>query len=248
MDWLYIVLGIIFVVCLIAIIKFVKTILKVIIATFSLCIIMIMIAGVIIFADIQSFNSQYPTKQSLYIMEYPMGNVAAGFYGVLGADANKIHPISRDQIILYQPKFKNNDLGAIIGNNYKLFIIKLASFDSLETIRIGEDISITKEQLLSLISSEKPIDDFVVIMMGKDSSENQRNAYKDALLSNLKISTDAEFKGLLFLNAVGNISKNNGLFYLLTEFKKGNIIIYPQTILFDFISVMPVEWFEKLIL
>jgi len=135
--------------------------------------------------------------------------------------------------------FKKNDLQSIIGDNYKLIIIRKDFFNDVFSIPIAEDQSITRIELFELLSSKTPIDDYITLSLGGDTAKIQKESYKENLIQSLQISTDEEFKDILFFTAFATAAENKGPLFLLNAFKKETVIIYPQTLFFDTLKVIP---------
>ena len=52
------------------------------------------------------------------------------------------------------------------------------------------------------------------------------------------INDEVEFKSMIFVSTLGQI---NNVLVIISEYKKGNFKIYPETITFKFIKIIPIS-------
>ena len=55
----------------------------------------------------------------------------------------------------------------------------------------------------------------------------------------------AEDKGMAFGVLVSTAGGDKGPLFMIEQYKEGNVKIYPKTIVFDLLKVMPLSWLEK---
>ncbi len=229
--------------------KITKKILK----TVFLALSFIIVIGIILTAagvfmtidDVKDFQANFPKTPSTYLFEKD-GKLLAGFKGML-AENPPPEMISQNQLAAYQSSFENKDLAAIKGESYKLFIISSSAFDSLESVPIGENEKMTKEQLLSLLDSQTPMDDYISIMFKTPLDKSQKDVMKEAMLQQLSAKDSAGFKGMVFFIALAASIQQQGPLFLFDSYREGRLTVYPETIIFKTIKVVPSFASNKLI-
>ena len=235
-----IIILIIFIIAVVLIIKFVKGVIKIIYLIASLIIIILLITALFLFIDIKDFREKFPTNPSLFLLEKD-SNIIAGFYGIFSEESEP-NLVSEQELISYQTNFKDNNLGLILGQeNYKLFIINSNAFE-FDVMDINENISLEKQEVFSLLNSQNAIEDFLDITMGNGAKEQ-----KEEFMENSEIKDNAEFKGILFAILFRDAQDIQGPLFIFNEYKKDNIMIYPETLLFKFIKKMPSFLQDKII-
>jgi hypothetical protein len=220
---------ILFVVLVVLILKFVKNIVKAIFSIVGLIIIFLIIGGSSLYLDISGFKENFGKTPNLYLLEKD-GQIIAGASGFFLKDKEPSFA-GKDELELYRQKFSENNLEAIKGDNYKLFIIKSGVFDSIGQVKT-DDETISKQKIFELLESETPVNDYLKY---KGISIDQR----DYLLDQLKIKDSAQFKGLLLaLLFKASIEENSSVF-IFSQYKQGNIVIYPESALFKLLKLAP---------
>lgn len=242
-----IVIGIIlFIIAAVIIIKLTKKVLKAIFLIASLAAAILIISGFFIIADVKDFKDNFPNQPSLYLFE-DKNTLLAGMSVVFGEEEPKPIFITKEQLTSFQASFEKNNLQAIIGNNYKLFILSSNAFKDIDKVKSG-DIELSRQEILTLLSSETPLDNFILAQIGEAAPEQQREIYKQKLKQEAGIETDAQFKGVLFMLLFGTAMEKQGPLFLFNQYKQGNIIIYPETTLFKLLKIIPSPLLEKAII
>jgi energy-coupling factor transporter transmembrane protein EcfT len=245
MNIVYLIILVLFIAAAIVIFKITKTVFKAIMFTVALFFLILIVFGIVIIQDAKSIKDDFPTKPSLYLFEYPEGKLSAGMYGVLSSDLGSMHFVKQEQLALYQLSFEKNDLKSIKGNNYRLFIVKENTFDSLETLNISETEVISREQFFTVIGSENSIDEYIKLRVGANPPENIKTALKNTLAQS-NINTDAELRGMFLLVGLGSMIEKQGSLSLIQNMKDGKLIVYPKTIIFDILEVLPVSTIQSI--
>jgi hypothetical protein len=218
---------IIFIVIAVVILKLVKSILKAIFLIFSIAAVVLFLGLFFFYSDVNDFQENFPTVPSLFLLQKD-NEIIAGFYGIFAENAAP-SLVEEEQLINYQQNFQEDDLVQIKGDYYKIFIIDSAAFDSVTEVKIEETIS--KQEVFSLLDSTNPINDYLV--------ETGSSLDKNDLMYQLDIQNDAEFKSLLFNLLFNRLIEENDPLIIFKEYKKGNIIIYPETMMFKFVQKIP---------
>lgn len=172
--------------------------------------------------------------------------------------------------------YKKRNYKEMLGNNYKMIIIKSKILDPLpETIPVefgdekekgkpdkeeGFEIkTIQKKFAFELLESDNPIELFVDYYISEAEKEGKelpkdmsKEQLKEQLYSKLEeqMGTPEKFKVMVFIvmakNLIEQQGKENAPFFVIENFKKGNIIIYPKTIAIKVAKAIPMPVYNKI--
>jgi hypothetical protein len=229
---------ILFIIIAVLVFKFIKNVVKSILIILSILVLLVIASGLFISADANDFRANFAAIPSLYLLETD-GQIVAGIYGTFSEEGIP-SLVGTEQLNSYQTSYQENDLANIKENYYKVFIIKSEAFDSITEVRTDGE-TMPKQAIIDLIDSSTPIDDFM----------EQRNIPQDrrsALMSNFQIANDDEFKSFLFTLLIVESIEEKGPLFIFTEFKQGNVIIYPESAITFFIKEIPFSLLNSLIL
>jgi len=237
------IIGIIIVlIIIIAIFKIFKSVFKAIFLISTLFGIVIMIFLIILYQDVADFKTNFPTAEKLFLLE-ENNTLLAGFSGVLG-EQEQPNFITSSELNSYKISYEADDLENILGNNYKLFIVNSDVFEDIVSVEFNEQ-DLSKNFVFNLLRSDSPIDEYA-------NYYAQSQGIPAAAIGDLKkqirtqISSEAELKGALFASLFGTKTQEDPLF-LFKEYKKDNIIIYPETMLFRTIRKIPLLLMKRFI-
>ena len=229
MDLSSIITIIIFIVAVIIIFKIVKTILKTILIILILSFLVTAIFGFFTYQDAVELKDNLETKPKLMLLQ-DNEKIIAGF---VTADFEKEPEfLTISQTAEYQNSFKKQDYKKMLGNNYKMFIIDLKAFDIVDEQVNFNGKKASKNSLYSMLKSNDPF-----------SLYKSETGIDPALMG---ISDPVEFKanifGILFSEAIDK----RGTFFIFNEYKKKNIIVYPETSVFKFINLIPTSFVKNM--
>jgi len=240
---LTIILIILLIIFFLVIFKISNSIKRAVFFTTSLISLAIIILGIFVFVDAAEFKENFPTSENLLMLEED-NSLAAGFYMQFSAGSQP-SLITEDKLLIQNQYFKENNLEAIKGESYKLFIINKQALDTVDKIPFGEK-TFTRQQTFDIINSENAIDDFLDIYF-TDIPFDQKSLVKEQFLTGIKIKDDTEFKAMLFALLVSSAMEEKGPLLIFEEYKENNIQIYPETTLFKFIKKVPQSLLEKVV-
>ncbi len=191
------------------------SILKALSFAVSIAIIVSIVLGLLIVYDAFQFQNKAMSEPMVFSLESG-GSTVTGFVVSIG-NSNSSEFLSQDEI-----NFLNaGDYDALLNKYYKIWIIDMAIFDDLKTenfMILGKNLS--KQQVRELLLS-----------------------HELALKLNLT-NTDEEIKAyLLQATIINDLFKNPVL--LFDEYKKGNIRIYKETLMFKFFKIIPLNYIKK---
>lgn len=190
--------------------------------------IFLVITGFFIYRDVMDLKKNFMNSSKLFLLE-DEGKFLAGaqMYG-FDLENEPPHMLNGNEIEELNSKSGYKE---VLGSHYKIILIRMDVFNALpDSIQIGNIKTISKDNLFSLLRSDNPINDFL-----GSNGELPEGA-----------NDDAAFKTVLFFGAFGVLVKEKGPFYILNEYKKGNVLVYPETITFKTIRFLPVSTAEKI--
>lgn len=229
MDLSSIITIIIFIVVAIIIFKIVKTIIKTILIVLILSFLLTAIFGFFTYKDAVELKDNLETESKLMLLQ-DNEKIAAGF--VTTDFEEEVEFLTISQITEYQNSFKKQDYKKMLGNNYKMFIIELKAFDfdDEELDFIGKKVS--KNLLYSVLKSNDPI-----------TLYKSKTNVDPALYG---ISDHIEFKSQVFAVLFSDAIEKRGQFFIFSEYKEKNIIVYPETAVFKFIKLIPTSFIKNM--
>ncbi|MFH1849922.1 MAG: hypothetical protein ABH879_07120 [archaeon] len=143
----------------------------------------------------------------------------------------------------FQGAFDQGNLEKIRGSNYKLFIIDIDSFDSEGQVEMGEDV-FERAELIAILRSANATDGFSAILA--DSRGLPIESVKGPLMEQFRIDDDSQMKGLILRMLISDKMDEEGSAFIFSEYRKGNIQIYEETIVFRFIKHLPASIMDRI--
>ena len=214
---------------------FAKQFFKLIAGLWSILFIIVIILGVFLYFDIKDLNSNFDTAEKVILLK-ENGNILTGF---MFSDNSKNTVFYKD-ISEINNAFKAKNYAKIKGETYKLLIAQKSLFSDIELIDvIGYPIE--RETLFAYLNDQTPRN-----KAAEDISKE--NSVPKALVTKeieKNFATEDEFKGYLFAKAVGRVLEGKGTNFVILSYKKGDIEVYPETISFKMIDLLPQIIFDK---
>ncbi len=219
----YLSLILIFIVIAILFIIF-KTVLKAFFKLFFYTfLILFLVSGVfvyLVYRDATDFKDKFTISDNLLLLE-DKGKILTGFVLHPGGEPSIL---TDQQLRDFTTYYNNNQYQNMIESNYKMFIIKMSAFNSEGTLEYdGQQLE--RKKLIDSLRSDDPAGTFLQGVPGP-----ARNNMADA--ATLK----ASFFVILYTNDLGTDPLN-----IIFRYKEGNIIVYPETIIFKIIKYMPLD-------
>ena len=201
----------------------IKGIMKIIMLISAVLSIVLVIGGLFVVADFKEFKEKFPTEEKTIILE-ENGNILTGF--IMASENEKPVFLTQEKVIKFSNYLKENNLEAIKGNNYKVMIISLDIFDELSTDTLE-------------MGSEEFEKDFVISVL---KSDNSLGLMEDKGMG-MFFADDITVKAAMFTTVFNEITENPLFFF--SQYKEGNIIVYPETAIFKAINVLPIGLVEN---
>ncbi|MBU3941628.1 MAG: hypothetical protein KKF74_01815 [Nanoarchaeota archaeon] len=229
MDTGLIITIIIFVVVSIVILKIVTKLIKAVLMILIIAFLITSIFGFFTYKDAVELKDNLESKPKLMLLQ-DNEKIVAGFVATDFEEEAEFLRIS--QVAEYQNSFKKQDYKKMLGNNQKMFIIDLKAFDLVDEKVNFNGKELSKNFLYSVLKSNDPI------------SLYKSETGMDPALNG--ISDPVEFKSQVFAALFSEAIEKKGTFFIFSEYKEKNIIIYPETAVFKFIGLIPTSFIKKM--
>jgi hypothetical protein len=132
----------------------------------------------------------------------------------------------------------SGNITELMGNYSRTFIFEPGFFLEMGESLVYEDISISPEDLQAILVSNQPVEDYLVTL---DSQEKE--LARKAVESRFK--TQDDFRAAVFIFSVIQASESGGIEYFFEQYKEGNLKVYPKTMLFRAVDILP-RWMMSL--
>ena len=233
MDITFIISLAVFVFLAALIIILVKKILKVIFFISILLLVFVLAFGFFLYQDAMNIKENLASNKLFLLVDND-----EILTGMIIADNEPVF-IDENQINEYTNYLKEKDYEAILGDNYKLFLVSLDILNDLKGEYEILNKNVTKDELFNIFRSEEPYKE----LTGKEEKKKIK-ADDNEIDSNDKI----KFKGFLFMTVLSNdLIRTKNPFKMLLYYKKNYIEVYPETILFKFIKIIPTSFINKMV-
>lgn len=222
--------------------KVFKSVIKAVLIISVLFSLILVLFFILVAQDVSDFKTNFPTSEKIFLLNYN-NKITAGFSGMLSENTTPSFMKSND-IGLYNNYFEKGELKNILGERYSLFIVDKEAFNNTKLIRFGEE-DLTKDFVFSLLNSNSPIEDYAAYYIQiKDLPSSGLGSVKDQIKK--QFGSDAEFKGAVFAVLYSESSQKDPSF-LIKEYKKGNVNIYPERLVFKIAKKIPSFFLDKII-
>ena len=261
MNWLLIIIIALLVLINLVLPFFIKGWGKKFLYTTLLSLIVLGVVGLFVWQDLTELKENFPTGRKMFLMK-SNGDYMAGIVIREFTDPDTTTYVSEELLASY----KDLDLNAIKDDNFKVFIMEEQFFEPTESVDMGTVI-ISKDQLLSFLRDENPIDSFVdyFIEQNRESSVNKalenlglegdgevrrqleqsydekRGELAASVKADLGVTTNSQMRGMLFSVLMFETLNTQDQTYLLEQYQKNNLVIYPETIIFSIVKLVPLS-------
>ncbi|MEM2121446.1 MAG: hypothetical protein QXU20_02180 [Candidatus Woesearchaeota archaeon] len=242
MDVGFLISLLLIIVLIFLIFKFVKTLFKAILISILFIFAIFIILALLVYNDVSSMRT-LPSKRVMFLF-IADNKIQSGFTTIFSKE--EFEPLDEKKISELQDFYDGKKYKQMLSNSTKFFVFnEQAIKNSKNKIKI-EEFELTNEEILTLLKSSVPISTFANTLVKKGRiSEKDRMDFERELLSN---TTNSEFKARVFAIVVSETLQSD-FSYLIREYKKKNVIVYPKTPLFYLTSIIPEKltksFFEK---
>jgi len=208
--------------------------------------IIISIFGFVALKDAMEFKEKFPVEPNLFLL-VDNTDILAGAKNLMHED-DPI-PITSEEKTVFQQFIDNNDYESLIGRNYKVFLVQMSTFDKAPEGEIG-DTGFTKKQAIEALEEDSTKDWFIDMSLEKmDIPEELRDRAREQLEEEAfeeEAPDEEALRSNMFFLLLAAISETEGPTFIIKEYQAENIDVYPETILFKFIKIVPESVVEKL--
>ncbi|MBD3313015.1 hypothetical protein GF345_01075 [Candidatus Woesearchaeota archaeon] len=197
-------------------------------------VIVISIFGILAVMDANDFKEKFPEEPNLFLL-VEEGDILAGAKNLM--HPTEPEPITSEEAAVYQQLLDSSGYDSIVGKNYKVFLVSMDTFDSLAEGEIA-DSGFTKEDAVEALHN----DDLRAWLIDKSLEQAEiPDEYHDRVMQQLEeeIPSEQDIRASMFFLLLGGASQESGPAFIIKEFKNGNIEVYPETMLFRFIKIVP---------
>ena len=137
--------------------------------------------------------------------------------------------IEQQELLDYSRLYKEGQLDKILKGHYKLMIFSIASIQELpnEEFQIG-DFLLSKEQIIKALLSDNPEQVFDTPLYLSDDTHWLK----------------AYLLGFVIVDGIMDLSNP---VYFFAQYKKGNIMVYPETAVFKAMKLIPLSLIKSVI-
>lgn len=231
---------IVFILVAVILFKLIHSVVKVISILFFIALLFGAIFGYFAISDARDLSQNFGTEPKLFLLDE--GGEITSAVELVSFEGGNFDVWSLDKLNNAQSDFEDKNYDKLIGDNWKLFVIKMEALEEGNEFpfKFGDDgTELTKEQLIRLLKSDEPRKGYFDLLFSDkipaDASAEQKEAMMNQVFND---STDSDIRGQIFLITFANSMSNDPVF-LFREYKNNNIDIYPSSILFDVIRMTP---------
>ncbi len=217
------------IIIILAILKFVFKMVKLVFWIAVILFIITSVMGIFTYRDALDIKENLETQPKIFLLK-ENENIITGFS--LESFDEVSEYFDSTKISAYQKDFKDKNYKEMLGENYKMFIFDKDAFDLSEKQIDFIGGKVSKQELYSVLKSNKPIEAYSSVA-GTDP-----RVYG--------IENPAEFKGNIFALLFNEEFKSKGQLFILMEYKKNNVIVYPETASFKLIKLVPTSFIKNI--
>lgn len=224
MNLLFIIGVLIFVAILLLVIKLTKKVVKTIALGGLVLLIISILLSVWVMKDLNEFRTRFVSEDKTIIL-------ADGDTALAGFRFSTGEPVvyTKEEIDLFSVDLAADNYESVRDDSYKLLLFSMESIENIETeeIQFNSEV-IDKDTAVAVLRSESPARTYIEMKQGVILDDNLEVSYED----------DQELKSMLFMTIFSNYIMQDQL-YFFTQYKEGNVFIYPETALFKMIQFVP---------
>ena len=214
---------------------FLKQFFKVIAGLWSVLFIVLIVLSVLLYFDVKDLQANFDKGEKVVLLK-ENGNILTGFRLLENQKTTFYKDISDAD-----NAFKAKNYASLKGNAYKLLIAQKDLFSDVDFITvIGYPLD--RATLFSYLNDDAPKEK-AAEFISKENAVPKNLVTKEI---EKEFSTEDQFKGYLFAKLMGRTLEKKGANFIIQEYKKGTIEVYPETIAFKMIDYLPQSLFDKL--
>ncbi len=208
----------------------IKKVFKIFSIVSTITFILSLVIGALVYFDGQKFNEGFQSKEKIFLL-----NDEGITIGVSLADATNpdtISYFSEDQLTSLTNLNVNQDYNTMLQDSWKLLVVDISMLKDAGSVETSPEQFLTNEQALKLLRSDDP------------NMVLYNSIYGEIEESQIERSPNQELKGSIFLIMLNQVLRNDPVTFY-KAIKNEKIIIYPETILFKVIKIVPDKALDK---
>ncbi len=235
MPYLYLILSIVALILLFIIFKTVlKAFFKIFLYAFLILFVATGVFGYLIYRDAMDFKEKFTVSDNLFLL-VDNGRIISGF---VMHKAGEPGALTTEQLDVIRSEYNGGKFTGNLAQYYKTVVIKTEVFNASGSVDYSGQ-KIEKRLMLEVLRSDNPVDTYL------DARQRELGLIqidREATKSAIGIS-DEELKLSFFVLLYADDLGVNPLKIIL-QYKKGNIAIYPETVMFKTIRYLPLNLVE----
>lgn len=210
------------------ILRFIKKVLSIVLSFIVLFILISSMFFFLVYTDYRDFKMGVSEKKSIILISDGPNYIGGGYVNITSTNILDTATYIEDIGLINKQKDKE-----ILGDNYKLFVIDLNFYEQTlpETVTYN-DYNLKKNGILNTLRSQNPNQEFAALVNKPVESINKK---------------PNELKLELALGSLDYLMKNKGKIIVIEGYKSKQIRVYPETMLFKLIKIVPSTYINKYI-
>ncbi len=198
--------------------------------------IFIAVLGFFVYQDITDLTQSLPIEEKILLLQ-DSDNILSGIQ-FKEINMNDLPVVfSNEQLNVYSEQYSNSEYDKMLGDSYKLFILKDGFFDDITSLSLGQ-FEISKDEALDVLAA-------------KDAGNLLLKIYAtklgvDPSLITLDLGSSDQVKAMVSLGLLQEKMKG-GVSVLFNEFTQGKVFVYPETISIKLLKYLPASYLEKMV-
>ena len=235
---LSIILIILYIIVVILIFKFVRSVIKAIIFSLAILFIAFIITSILFVNDLRDIK-EHSEDPLLFLFE-DEGEIITGISFVFNEEG-EILLLSDNDTDNLNNYYKNKDFESLLGENYKIFFTNKKVFDNAKRISFGKGTeramaSFERETFLEILPSDNLLEIFVEKV--EENRKDENKSFNRELIIR-ELGKEEEFRSKLFGLSLSGLMEVEGPIFILDQIKGGGMEVYPKTITFKLIEILP---------
>lgn len=198
--------------------------------------------GILVYMDAKDFSENFPNNDNAFLLDYG-GAISAGIVMHGSEEPEILGDVSK-----LAEYYENNEIEAMRaeGEYYKVMICNESCFEGVRDVEIS-GYNISKGVALEVLNADDSISRYVDILIENEGlSVDVKGDVVSQLAEDQGIRTDAKMKGMMFGILFFAMTQQQGPFFIINQFKAGNLMIHEETLIFKLIKVFPQKVFEEI--
>jgi hypothetical protein len=218
----------------------IKSVIKAFFLIIFVAIILIAAASYFVYKDVNDLSKNWPSSDKLLLLESG-GDAKSAVHAALLGDTSTF--VGDADFSAIRAAYIEGDLKTVKGSSYKVIILNLETIAGeikSQEIQMGGASLMSKSDAVRLLKSENALQELAQI------SAEQASVIK--LGDGLDSSQTKSAVFSLMLTQLFKEKGDNIMFYILTEYREGRIMVYPETAVFRLVNFLPDFIIEQVII